>query len=901
MKRIILALALTGFLSIGCTKGASESSEAPAPSSVSISVGVENIPDLPERIWAENDSVSVFDGSLNRKFTIPDPSAGVFSGTAYPSTKYYVLSPYMPGASFKSGRISAAIPVVQHPSDLSSILYSGIAEGCRTSLKAVCSVLELHFTSSSGVSEIRILSGKGETLAGDVTIGFENGDPVCSDGAEVSSMVSLRAGKGVMESGTCFAAVRPGLLPDGIKVEFHFPDGSVRSTNLGMMGIELLPSAAVLLEPVSVDELPEEEPDDPDADFSSINLEEHGVDLSVLSRSGHPRLFLNSADFENIKAKVAAADANDLLYRFHQQVMIQAVSDVNAGPVAAYNKDKLLSNVRNALKTIFSCSYAYRITGEAKYLAKARTDMVSLLSYPNWGTSDDDFLATSEAALAIAVGYDWLYDELPLNVRKAANSILFNFDILRFNAYECPVENNWNQVCNGGALAAALVTYEKHKKDCGRAIDRAIKSNLKAVKAMYNPNGTGIEGYGYWAYAMAYQMVIIQSLDRAFGTCLDIDRVEGLRKTGQWYLFMDGVVGPFCFSDDADENRQPSFEMVCLSAKLGQWENLVTEIRNLDSGYRYFDRMLPMAVAALCRYPVAAGAQPSPSEKVLAARSRPDAEELSPMILTRLGWTYGESDMYFGFKGAGATNNHSHMDGGSFVFDALGCRWASDIPQGTYSVYSKPIEDMGFSFFSRAQNSYRWEVLQQSSYFHNTLSFKYSTKSIGDGADQKWHVSDQITRVRTDVVAVYDSEEEGYGGTIDLSQHYQDAASSVVRTCMIKDGDYLVKDEIRSLSAHSAPFEWRMMTKADISFENGCAVLSMGGRKMYLSVESSGGVDAAPVWSSEETVSRPSGWLPRDWDSYGDFAGFHVLKYSAEVRSGAVTATFTVRFSKDNH
>lgn len=52
---------------------------------------------------------------------------------------------------------------------------------------------------------------------------------------------------------------------------------------------------------------------------------------------------------------------------------------------------RILDVSRDALLRIFTCAYAYRMTGENKYLLKAERDMNAVCNFSDWNAKQDIF------------------------------------------------------------------------------------------------------------------------------------------------------------------------------------------------------------------------------------------------------------------------------------------------------------------------------------------------------------------------------------------------------------------------------------------------------------------------------------------------------------------------------
>ncbi len=71
---------------------------------------------------------------------------------------------------------------------------------------------------------------------------------------------------------------------------------------------------------------------------------------------------------------------------------------------------RLLDKSREALRRLFFLSYAYRTTGEQKYFDRAEQELLKISGFSDWNPSH--FLDVAEMTMAVAIGYDWLYDKL---------------------------------------------------------------------------------------------------------------------------------------------------------------------------------------------------------------------------------------------------------------------------------------------------------------------------------------------------------------------------------------------------------------------------------------------------------------------------------------------------------
>lgn len=95
--------------------------------------------------------------------------------------------------------------------------------------------------------------------------------------------------------------------------------------------------------------------------------------------------------------------------------------------------------------------------------------MLEVSRFKDWNPSH--FLDTGEMAMAVAIGYDWLFDELSGQEKQILRKALVEKAITpSFNpSYNWFLNSsiNWNQVCNAGLLYAALAIYEDETELAG--------------------------------------------------------------------------------------------------------------------------------------------------------------------------------------------------------------------------------------------------------------------------------------------------------------------------------------------------------------------------------------------------------------------------------------------------
>lgn len=544
-------------------------------------------------------------------------------------------------------------------------------------------------------------------------------------------------------------------------------------------------------------------------------------DFTALTAENHPRLFLKNEDIETLKIK---NQPGSIVNQLHNILAEIADKEIEAGKTLKYKLDpsgkRILPISRNALKRISSCAYMYRMTGQQKYLEQAEKDINSVCAFKDWNHSH--FLDVGEMAMGVAIGYDWLYNELSeetkANARAAINQHAFGHtDEAKYCRFY-KARNNWNQVCNGGLVAASIATYESNPEIAAKLIMDAVESNWEPLKEMYGPDGNYIEGYSYWDYGTLYQTMMLTALETALGTDFGLSESDGFLKTGDFMMFMEGITESFNFYDSWGA-KSPAIAMWYFAHKLQKPEMLYNELLALKEG-RYNatfsgSRLLAPIMGYAAR--INLDTIPAPQKKMWFGRGA------NPVAMVRTRWDGSDDDVYLAVKGGSASNNHSHMDAGSFVFECHGVRWACDLGNQKYAPLEIAMKKIKKSLFDRSQNSGRWTILRYNNYHHNTITLNENLHNVKGKAKF------------TDVIDT-DSEK---GVTIDMSEVLKNDAASAERTVkLVDEKELVVYDRVRAPEDNDVDYTWRMVTNGEPVVKKKMIVLKADGKTMYLKARS---------------------------------------------------------------
>ena len=239
-----------------------------------------------------------------------------------------------------------------------------------------------------------------------------------------------------------------------------------------------------------------------------------GIPMERLS-SSHPRLLVGREQFAALKQNAQAPAGQALAARIRHDA--ELILGYPPQPREMIGR-RLLSASRNVLYRVNTLAVAFRLTGKREYADRAIREMLNAASYSDWNPSH--FLDVGEMTLAVAVGYDWLYELLTPEQRSAIELAIIDKGLKpSFQGKQGWVRgtNNWNAVCHAGMVAGALAVADREPELARRTIERAVENLPRSMKASYFPNGAYPEGPMYWGYGTEFTTVLLALLDGAFG------------------------------------------------------------------------------------------------------------------------------------------------------------------------------------------------------------------------------------------------------------------------------------------------------------------------------------------------------------------------------------------------
>jgi len=512
-------------------------------------------------------------------------------------------------------------------------------------------------------------------------------------------------------------------------------------------------------------------------------------------RPGHPRLILLDDALPALRrtiAEDATAKAWYAALRRNAEGLLDAgtVEYKIVGP-------RLLTQSRRCLDRVYTLALAYRIDGDRRFAERARKELFAAAEFPDWNPSH--FLDTAEMSHAFAIGYDWLHAFLSAEDRARIRTALVSKGlkaaepIYAKGSWWPRVTHNWNQVCNGGIGIGALAVADEEPALASSLLASALESIPRAL-ASYAPDGGWNEGPGYWHYATSYTVYFLASLETALGKDFGLCAMPGVAETGLFWIHAVSPVDKLFNYADCGEGAGTASEMLWLARRFRQpilaWQER-TRVRT------------PVPLDLVWYTPDGEGPISSKLPRDAFYRG-------IDVVFLRGAWEDRDAT-YVGFKGGDNRANHSHLDLGTFVLDALGERWALDLGADDYNMPG---------YFGKE----RWTYYRLRTEGHNVIAID----------DQN-----QDPAAKAPIVAFASTPDRAHA-VADVSKAYAGAKRFRRGVALIDRRSVLVQDEIDLDGTHD--LVWAMHTRAEISLDGIRATLGIGAKKLAARILEPAGV-----------------------------------------------------------
>ena len=574
----------------------------------------------------------------------------------------------------------------------------------------------------------------------------------------------------------------------------------------------------------------------------------------------HPRLLMSAGDEDSLLIHIQASPN---WAGVHKTIITEADKLLGKEPQAYKLVGKSLLGVsREYLRRIFFLSYAYRMTGERQYAEQARREMASAAAFTDWHPAH--FLDVAEMTTAMAIGYDWLYDQLPRDERNTIGRAIIDkglqpsLEAANVKQFDTRT-NNWNQVCHAGLVMGALAVWESSSQLATMVVNRAIEHVPLAMKS-YAPDGVYPEGSNYWNYGTNFNVLLLDALERCFGSDFGLSQAPGYMLTGSYYMNMlTPSAHNFCYSDNGiSSTTDVAPAIFWLAHKTGDASVLYSERVAMNRlGYaRVKDNRLAPAILIWGAH-TDWKAIPMPEKLFFYGGG-------NAVATMRSAWDK-QNAMFLGVKLGRAAEPHGHMDVGSFFIDWNYVTWATDLGSENYVTLDRNKVNQ----WNMSQTSPRWNVYRYNANNHNLVTFGRENPLVAptitatewsDDPDNQW--------VKADLAPLYRTQVNSYERTYALVDKSR---------CVITD---------QVTASGATTLWWNMMTPVQqvTQVDKNTLKLEERGKVMWLRIDT----DLKIKWEITDAVP------PTSYENKNK--GVKAVRFHAPMKAGrryTITATFS--------
>tara|TARA_Y100001972_G_scaffold128250_1_gene188196 strand:- start:2083 stop:4032 length:1950 start_codon:yes stop_codon:yes gene_type:complete len=529
-------------------------------------------------------------------------------------------------------------------------------------------------------------------------------------------------------------------------------------------------------------------------------------------RKQSPRLLLNKQAEDNLKKKLESDPVIQNVYKAiklnAEAVFEKPIINLDI-PMEERSQNNQLDISRDLLHRIGAMAMVYRMEKDPKMLERINQEVIAACNFPSWFPKH--FLDVAEMSLGIALAIDWTAGDLPASTIELAKKSLVEKGIEPSwpdDGRPGPFygHSNWNQVCNGGMVAASIAVAEYAPELAAKTLSRALDGMPNALDK-YGPDGVYPEGATYWRYGTSFTVTTAAMFESAFGTDFGIYEYPGFKESAIFRLLAVAPSGlVYNFADSGERSgSNGDITLAWFASKTGNKRYFEKDqFMNPPEEMGELSRLAGPALVWMAQYE-------EKGDVIVPTAWKGDGD--NPVVF----FTGEENDpnkYYFGGKGGSGSVSHGNMDGGSFVFELYGLRWSVD--PGNTGRYGR-IERTGFGLWDRDQDGDRWKLLNKGNFGHSTIS-----------------VNNQLHRVDGKAAIIDFKAGENPEATIDLSPTFDGQLKSATRR-FVKDGpaSLLIEDDIE-LSEETELITWQLITQADVQIVDGGAILSQEGKQVKL-------------------------------------------------------------------
>lgn len=505
-----------------------------------------------------------------------------------------------------------------------------------------------------------------------------------------------------------------------------------------------------------------------------------------------PRLLISAAEI----ARIDSLTRTDAAARHYLERLRSLADTILEDPLPRQRgrRGRLLRQGRDFVTRVYTLGLLYHLEPHPALKDRVISELLHVARLGDW--NPEECLDLAEMTHAVAIGYDWFFDELTAAQRDTIAEAIATHALAPALAGYTPETGlfrarlNREVVCNAGILIGALAVGERDTL-AARVMPLAIAGLREGMRA-YAPDGGWPEGPTYGAYATRYAVTAIAAMNDRLGTDHGLSAMPGFAETASFGVQLLGPTGAHFNFGDAPEREWESGEATASLFWLARRFDMPAVAEIALSQDRPHARPSPRALLWFPSFPAAT------------TTSLPlDGFFRGPnVVVLRSAWS-DPNAVFVGLKGGDTITAHTHFDRGSFVLDALGSRWAIDLGADDY--------DLPGYFRGRRGSYYR-----VSTEGHNTLRV--------DGRNQRLAAADIVAFSSTATIGT---------AVVDLGRTYGTPVTRALRGIELdrQSGRVLIQDEL--VLTRAADIDWSMHTRADVALDGADVTLMQDGRTLY--------------------------------------------------------------------
>ncbi len=555
----------------------------------------------------------------------------------------------------------------------------------------------------------------------------------------------------------------------------------------------------------------------------------------VGKRDIHPRLLFTADDILRIKASAVSDPFSKASY----DDVIARANKVLTDPILTYGLDgaglRIPSIHKFSNDQLPYLVLAYQFTKDTRYALRCWQQLDAMRSWPDWGASRH-FLDAGIAAKGVAIAYDGLYDYLSVAQRSQLATAVRNFVLqpgktqieTYTGAWKWYLSNdNWNGICHGGMLMAALATYETDVAFNSKVISLATNGILPYMQSL-GPDGASEEGMSYWSYGLTNTFLAFESLKRCLSTTYGLAEQPGFVKTGWFPYQMSGPVGTATIGDDY----------------------LYVGKNNKFLSYFWFSKYFKNANLAKTHYDACVSVNAADAIKMngwldLLFYDKDLVNSGSSAVFPLDGYLRGieymyllennnnDNALYVGMHAGDNNSSHGHLDAGSFFIQAQGETWA----QGNLGLESPYPAD----YFTATAPSYTAMPTNIAS--NRGRFYYYRVRTEGKNC-LVFNPDARPEQNPTGVATVLSKANDGIGGyhIVDLGSVYTRDVSTYKRGIKLNRSNGIITVQDEFTPSKESTVYWLMHSPATdglvISSNGKTATMMKNGKTIYAIIQS---------------------------------------------------------------